>query len=319
MKNKSLFLVFLLLVLSLFSLYIGSTGYGWFSIESEILWQIRLPRLLAAASVGASLGLAGALLQILLQNPLAEPYTLGISGGASIGLCIAMLFPLQPLWISAPIFSGIGCIFSTMIVFYLANLLGRFNQKSLLLSGILISFLASSLTYVFFSILNPYDLQSAISWLIGSFGHERDLWWPMQSLCFFALLLFSLKNSKKIDLFLLGEEISFSFLNQQKYFRLILLLGVGILTSISVSICGMIAFLGLISPHISMMYLKSMRAKQLLLASSLIGANLLVFSDLLTKLFYSWFYLPSGIFVALLGAPFMIYFLIQESTYAYVD
>jgi len=315
MNNKKIHLIFTLIFLATLSIFFGSGTISWPGVNSEILWQIRLPRLLASLFVGLSLGFCGALLQILLQNPLAEPYTLGISGGASLGLCISLVFPIAPLWLSAPIFSGIGCILSAILVFYIANRLGKWNQKSILLAGILISFVCSSLTFVFFSILNPYDLQKAITWLIGSFGHNRDTWWPLQAIAFLIVFFICISQHKKIDYFLLGEDISQSFIKNKTHYRLWLLLAISILTAISVSICGLIAFLGLISPHISMMYLKSMRAKNLLIFSSVIGGILLVFSDLLTKWLYQWFYLPSGIFVALLGAPFMIYFLVKESSY----
>ncbi|MCB0348992.1 MAG: iron ABC transporter permease [Bdellovibrionales bacterium] len=315
MKPKFFLLSALLLSLLLLSLIVGSTDFSSL-LKSEnfslIFYQIRLPRTLSICFVGMALGMSGFVLQSILQNPLAEPYTLGISGGASVGVSIAILFSIYPLWLSLPIFSGLACVLVTVFIFLLARRLGGWDQRSLILAGVVISYFCNSISYVSVSALSPSDIGLAVRWLMGRFGEDRDSWWPFLALAFMTSYVYLYLKSKDLEYYHLGEKLSISFSAKNKV-RVIAILLISVLTAITVSIAGVVAFVGLMAPHICLYIFKTVRYKHMLPLSSIMGAILLLSSDLLARVLFPLSDLPAGGIIAILGTPFLLYLLVRRS------
>jgi iron complex transport system permease protein len=318
---KSIAISFIILLALLFcSLFFGSGDVAYDSVrrwlsgqdvdESTvfILQNLRLPRTLVCISVGASLGLAGALLQTLLRNPLAEPYTLGLSGGASLGAILAILLRLQPQWLFTPFFATIGCLLATLFVLGM-NRDQSSRSKTLILSGVMVSLFCGSFVILLLTWLEPFQIQSALFWMMGQVGTERDSWWYLSWLVFLLLFIYAFFNARKLDLLLLGEDVAQTRGLPLRKFQIQMVICVAILCSTSVAIAGLIGFVGLLAPHISLLSSRTNRHRIFLVLSSCLGAVLLLLADVLARLLVTDRELPAGGLIALFGAPFLIYLL----------
>jgi ABC-type Fe3+-siderophore transport system permease subunit len=312
-RNVYLSLVFFI-ALFITSLFVGSSNL--FQLDKEqfdiIFYGLRLPRSLAIVFVGFALGISGFILQSILQNHLAEPYTLGISGGASVGVSIAILFSIYPLWLSLPVLAGVSCILVTILIFWLARRLGGWNQRGLILAGVILSYFCNSISYVGISALSPADLGTALKWLMGRFGEERDSWWPMMAASFFLVYIYLHAKSKRLEYYHLGEDLALSFTNKDKT-RIIAILLVSLLTAMTVVMAGVVAFVGLIAPHLCLYLFKSVRYKHMLPMSALYGGILLLLSDVIARILLPLSDLPAGGIIAIFGTPFLLYLLIRGS------
>jgi iron complex transport system permease protein len=315
-----------LLGLSFVSLFVGSGNVppafvlDWLTgqtVEDSlrfILEGLRLPRTLVCMGVGASLGLAGALLQTLLKNPLAEPYTLGLSGGASLGAVTAILFQLQPLWLFTPAFATVGCLIATLFVLGM-NHEQTSRSKTLILSGVMVSLFSGSFVILLLTWLEPFQIQAALFWMMGQVGTERDTWWPL-SLSVFAIVstVVWIRN-KDLDLLLLGEEIAQTRGLSLKSFQLVVVILVAVLCSASVAIAGLIGFVGLLAPHIALLISRNNRHRVFAPLSSTVGACLILFADIIGRSLVVDRELPAGGLIALIGAPFLIFLLKKRATH----
>ncbi|MFK8137502.1 MAG: FecCD family ABC transporter permease [Bdellovibrionales bacterium] len=306
----------LLLLLCLFSLSIGETGFysspKAFIDNYFIVQEIRFPRMLSAALVGASLGLSGLLTQTSFRNELAEPFTVGLAGSASLGIGLGILLGLDD---TAYALSSISFIFTLLsglgLVVFKKIFLHR-DSKQFILLGIVLSLFCSSLVSVVISKFRPDQMQTLYYWLLGGFGSYRDQWWPIIALTIGICLLVSMNRSKKLDLFLIDRSSmpSFSILeNRELAIQLFL---VSLLTGVSVAACGMIGFIGLMAPHLAARMLSSYRHKALIPMSALMGAGLVQFADILAKTFSSGSYTPTGAVCTLFGTPFFLYLLARR-------
>lgn len=267
-----------------------------------VVMDVRLPRILTAALVGAGLALSGVIYQGILLNPLADPYTLGISSGAAFGASIALLANLTLLGhFSTPLFAFIGAIATLFIVMRLSTFNGLISAQTLILSGVIVGAILSA-GISFLKYLADEQVAIIIFWLMGSFGSST---WSGVLLLFVTVLLgllITLYFSRDLNIMSLGKRSSDSLGVETAHIRKILLLSASFVTAICVALTGIIGFIGLIVPHL-MRYLVGPDNRKLLPASAFAGAILLLIADTVTRAVLP-IEVPIGVLTALIGGPF---------------
>lgn len=306
-KGLNFFFLFLIFAL-VFSLSL-LTGPAGLPRESLLLWHIRLPRAVLAFLVGSALGMAGASLQGLLMNPLADPYILGMSGGAALGAATAFLFGLESVayGMGVPLLACAGAFLSLVLVLSLARRNGQYPVETVILAGVVVGAFLWSLVTLFLS-LSGEDAYRILLWLMGSLSNAE--WSSIKiavipiTLGCFSLLFFW----RELDVSVLGEEVASSLGIETNRTKFLIIIFASIAVAGAVSTCGIIGFIGLISPHIARSIF-GYRHRILLPTSYLLGAVLLLLSDTLAKIALAPAELPVGAITALLGAPFFAYLL----------
>jgi ABC-type Fe3+-siderophore transport system permease subunit len=310
-------LLMLFAVLACFSLNLGGSNIGFFDLwhgdetGQFVLFHLRIPRTLSVICVGAALGLSGVLLQMILNNPLAEPYTLGLSGGATLGSIVtAMLLPL-PGAAALALGSILGC---WCITFFILSLLKRLSVSAtsgLILAGVMLSLACGSVVSVLMAKMNPAQFQRSFNWMVGYFGTDRDQYWNGLAPLVAASVGWSWWRRKDFDRWLLGEEWAASFGINYKKLKREVLIAVTLLVSISVAISGLVGFVGLLAPHITHKLFGTRRFHWQIPGSVLTGAILLLLGDVLGRWVGGNAEIPAGSLVALLGAPTLIFFILR--------
>jgi iron complex transport system permease protein len=275
-----------------------------------LLSNLRGPRTAATFIIGATLAASGLVLQTLLRNPLAEPYTLGFAGGSCLGAVIALSLSLEPPEFWIPTLSTVGCLLATSMVLGLGRRKLTFESRSLILFGIMISLFFSAAVVAGLSILSPQKLQTALFWLLGEFGTSRDIWIKYIGPVLIAGLFMLFLKTKALDALSLGEARTLSLGFSPRRERVILILLCTLLTALGVCISGLVGFVGLVSPHLARKFLKTSKHSQLLTSSVLIGATLLTLADSAARSLNFGAEIPAGSISALLGAPVMIVLLL---------
>lgn len=301
----------LFLVVAVLALSIGSTPTSWLQAlggdetARAILVRIRLPRVLLAAVVGATLGVAGVTFQTLLRNPLADPFILGVSGGAACGAAIATAAGLARLPGMVPVASFAGACLATAAVFVLARRRDHTDPTRLLLSGLVLNALFSALILISFSLAKQSDLTAAVRWMMGSlFGAT----WPSviivaSALAVAGVVLLFLGGDLRLLAF--GEADAKSRGVDVERVKLTAFVAASLVTGAAVSVTGIIGFVGLLVPHlIRMVWRRDFRF--LLPLCALGGASLLVAADMLARSVTAGNELPVGAFTAVLGVPFFL-------------
>lgn len=305
MKRVGFILPIVLLLAVFLSMRFGASDLSF----DEIL-ELRMPRVLLALGVGAALAVSGALLQALFINPLCEPYTLGISSGSALGAVIGATFGLSTHFygFSLPAFLG-GLIFSI----FLSALSARKNlsKSVLLLSGVMMSFVGSSLVAVWMALADPSGIQGALTWLLGDLSRAR-----MDSsiiLIFFVFLIVIrlALSSRAYDAFLLGDEVASTVGVNLLKTRNEAILFSSVLTGLSVSAAGMIGFIGLLIPHLVRKTSGSIH-RSVFPFSALLGGTVLVFADLLARIVAIPYELPVGVVTSLIGAPVFLFLMLRS-------
>ena len=315
-----LILVFLLLKVSFLSLSKGSVFISnkdiWFAvlqkgeeINETIIWDLRLPRLLASLLVGSSLGMSGALLQGMLRNGLASPYLLGISAGSGLVIVSFISFGLAQIFI--PIAAWFGALFTTLIVFMLSKNGNKISVERLILGGVAISSLFGAIQATLILQVEDGRIQAALTWLIGSLNARgwseiRITWIPILLSLIIGLFLY-----KQLNLLSLGEDLSTSLGNSLLRSRCLIGAVATLLSASAVSIGGLIGFIGLVVPHFSRLLIGN-DYKYVLPFSALTGALTLSTADLLAR--SGTIEIPVGIVTSLLGAPVFIIILYKRSS-----
>jgi iron complex transport system permease protein len=276
------------------------------SVESIIVWEIRLPRVLLAILVGATLAMSGAAMQGLLQNPLASPDLLGVGTAAALGAVIVLYFGIAHLaWFVLPLGGLAGAMIATALIFFLA---GRDSSVlHLVLSGVAISALVGSLISLALNLApNPYAASEIIFWLLGSLEnrsyHDVMIALPFMLLC--AVLLWSCRQF--LDALSLGDDTATTLGFNVPLMRALLVTGVAAGVGAAVSVSGSIGFIGLVVPHM-LRPLVGHQPGKLLLASALAGAAMLLSADIVVKLVASSTELKLGVVTSLVGGPFFLY------------
>lgn len=276
-----------------------------------IVAEIRLPRVLLAILVGASLGMAGAALQGLLRNPLAEPGLLGVSASASLGavLCLYFGFAAINIWLLPA--AAMGCAALATAVLYLVARRGAGNL-TLILAGVALSSLAAALTSLAINLApNPTDVQDIVLWLLGSLA-DRSFDDIRLALPFvLAGLALLLSCARALDALTLGEDEAASLGVNLARLRARVVLGTALCVGASVAVTGAIGFVGLVVPHM-LRRAVGYHPARLLVASALGGALLLLAADVVLRLVSGGFELMLGVVTALIGAPFFLALVLRE-------
>ncbi len=278
--------------------------------------QLRIPRLFMAFLVGAALALSGYLMQILVNNPLADPYILGTSGGAALGVNLG-LAGLLPLWIGSfyipPLYAVVGAAGITSAVFFMAKSRSGLHAAKLLLSGVFLSMLTTALVGLFvFMAIKQGMTATVLFWTMGSL--EKTSWtglaW-LSAVLLPSIGLFSMYHHRFI-LLMLGDEKTRNFGIEPAQLRTWLLFGAAMLTGLTVAFCGAIGFIGLVIPHVVRQFCGVTNSRNILYCVVLGGA-FLTWSDVLARTLYPPAGLPVGIVTALVGIPFFLYLLAKNA------
>lgn len=277
--------------------------------QVTIVHQVRLPRVIAAMLVGASLAVSGAVMQGIFRNPLADPGILGVSAGGATGavLAISSGLALSGIWI-VPAFAFAGALFAAMTVYTLAMDRGRANITMLLLAGTALNtFLTSIISVALLTTEDVAQAQVILNWLVGGLagrGWRHVIVVLPTLLC--AAMLYGF--SRDLNLFLLGEETAQGLGTNVPRARFLMLALVALATGICVSIAGPVGFIGLIVPHVLRLMIGPDH-RVLLPASALGGAAFLVAADTVARMVITYQELPVGVITGLLGGPFFLYLL----------
>ena len=291
----------------LFQSILGLKGAGT-ETERAIILSLRVPRALLAGLVGAGLSVSGAIFQALLRNPLADPYILGVSSGAAVGAIIAILMGLSTLSIGLPLASFIGALLTIFIVFNFGKQDGKIHPNTLLLAGVIIGSFLSALIMFFISISQKEELHTIIFWLMGDFSFSNPQAVYMISPYIFFGFIFLYLRARQLNLILSGEESALQMGVDVERLKLISYLLASLITAASVSVCGLIGFVGLIVPH-SVRLIFGPDHRLLLPSTALIGASFLIASDTFARTLLAPTELPVGVITAAFGGPFVIYLL----------
>lgn len=314
----------LLLGISLLSLCVGSVNIslkkilgvlleGRGTTEYSILFDIRLPRIILGFAIGGALSIAGVILQGMFRNPLVEPYTLGISGGAALGVSLNIVLRLNHILglFSLPLFGFLGASLVIFLVYFLSTRRGVLKIQGLLLTGVMISFIASSLIMLIMAVSRVEDLHGIIFWIMGSL--EEPNWFLIKLAVLVSILglIVSYQFCLTLNAFSLGEEEALHLgINTERTKRLLFILA-SILTGCSVSIAGIIGFVGLVVPHFVRMLVGGDH-RILLVSSFLCGAGFLIFCDTLARTIISPLELPVGVITGILGGSLFVYALSKK-------
>ena len=296
----------------LISLYVGATQIDnfWSAIvnpgSNEILWQIRFPRVTAAVIVGAALGVAGLLAQGACNNAVAEPAILGTAAGASFGAVLAISSGLVEVGTVGAIACGtIGALLTTALTFKLAAIRGALSSFALIIVGIAVSAIFTSLVGIVSAMVSRADARSISFWSLGSLAlvtSENLIGITITTVIGVAI---AWKIAPALDRLSLGDATAFHLGVNVARVRLIALIALSILAGGAVSTVGSIAFIGLAAPHIAR-FIYGPRHRTLVLHSALIGALIVVVADTLSRTIAQPNELPIGLATALLGAPVLI-------------
>ena len=314
-----------LIGICLFSLSVGSGGIFSFneiinlflrgrgSTEYSIVFDIRLPRIILGFAIGGGLSLAGVILQGLFRNPLVEPYTLGISGGAALGVCLNIILQLKQKVgiITIPLSGFLGALTVIFLVYFLSKRRDKLKIPEMLLTGIMISFISSSLIMLIMALSRLEDLHGIVFWIMGSL--EEPNWILINIILLISILCLFISYFFSMDLnaFSLGEEEALHLgVNIERTKKLLFLLA-SIVTGFSVSVGGVIGFVGLIVPHIIRIFVGTDH-RILLICSFLCGGIFLIFCDTLARTVASPLELPVGVITGILGGSLLIYILTKR-------
>jgi iron complex transport system permease protein len=276
--------------------------------ERTIILSLRLPRAILAGFVGAGLSVSGVTFQALLRNPLADPYILGVSSGAAVGAILAILLGLGTFSLGLPLASFLGAFLTILVVFYFGKQDGKIHPNTLLLAGVIIGSFLSALIMFFISVSQKEELHTIIFWLMGdfSFSNARAILIIFPYILLGGLLLYL--RSRHLNLILSGEESAIQLGVNVEKLKLVSYLSASLITAASVSVCGLIGFVGLIIPH-SVRLIFGPDHRLLIPASALIGASFLIASDTFARTLLAPTELPVGVITAAFGGPFFIYLL----------
>jgi len=277
-------------------------------LRDAIIWELRLPRVLVAAGVGAGLALCGAVMQALTRNPLADPYLLGLSSGASLG---AVIFLLSGAALLMPLGAFIGAASAMTLTLLVARALGGATPTRAILAGICISSLAAAATsFLIFWSATGDSYREILSWLMGSLS---GVVWNDAITVLVAVLAIGLPvllSGRSLDAFAFGDSAAASLGVDVSRLRWLLLGATALLTGVLVSIGGAIGFVGLIIPHVVRLATGS-RHRVLLPVSMLLGASFMIWTDTAARSLFAPRELPVGIITALLGAPIFLLVLLR--------
>lgn len=300
------------------SLTCGEASCSLLSLQEHDLWQLRLPRTMAALAIGALLSLSGALLQLLLSNPLADPYTLGISGGAAVGALLSSFFlPFSVLAVGMQFGSMLGAVASILLLFLMARrrlfappTMVEAPGIGLILTGVMIASGFGAIISLLLALSPDTELRGALFWLMGDLDVDG-----ISGLVWLVLILvgsWSIWRAPQLNLLAHGETTAHLLGVCVPRLRLQVLLLASIATAAAVSMAGAIGFIGFVVPHVCRLVLGNDQ-RRLLPASMLLGAAALVLADLVARTIVAPIQLPVGVVTALIGVPVFLFILSRRA------
>lgn len=282
---------------------------------NDIVWLIRFPRVILAVAIGIALAVSGCVMQAIVKNPLADPYILGVSSGASLGATFSLLLGFGGLLgaNSIGVFAFIGAMIVSFLVQILANVGGRSNSTRLLLGGLALSAVCSAFTnFIIFLAPNKEDIGTITFWLMGSLG-GADWATVLFTLPLILIMTFIfLLQTRILDMMLLGDDVAITLGIDLLKYRHIYLIMSALMIGLSVYSAGMIGFVGLIIPHMGRMLFGTSH-KKLLPITALFGAIFLIWADVISRIIMDGAELPIGILISVIGAPVFIYLMIKRT------
>lgn len=281
-------------------------------ISELVIWQIRLPRVLVGFVAGAGLACAGAILQNITRNPLADPYLFGIVAGAGLGATIASIGFSEQLIVSLPTAAFLGALFSVIIVFSLANFMQKIEQ--LLLAGVAVSFMLSAITQFMLYTSDPLAANRVLFWLMGSLARVEMQHFYLISTVMLIALFIIFAFHRQIDALALGDETASTLGVNVTKLRLIMLAICAAITAIIVAYCGGIAFIGLMIPHI-VRQLVGNNTFRLIIGSILLGGSFLIWVDVVARSAINNLELPIGIITSVIGSLFFLFVMFKGDKY----
>lgn len=284
----------------------------------DIIWLLRLPRLILAACVGSGLAICGVVMQAIVKNPLADPYILGISSGASLGATAAILLgvglALGENFVGICAF--VGALAVSLLVLFISNIGGRSNSIKLLLAGMALNSVCSAFSsFIVYSSNNMEGMQTITYWLMGSFAGAKWENIVVISPLIVISVVFFWSQSRILNLMLLGDESAITLGRDLHLYRQVYLIISALIVGFVVYAAGMVGFVGLVVPHVVRM-LVGTDHKKLVPVSALTGAIFLVVADGLCRIIIPRTELPIGILISLIGAPCFVYLMIKR-TYSF--
>lgn len=274
-------------------------------VVPTVIWDVRLPRILTAAVVGCGLSVSGVVFQGILLNPLADPYTLGVSAGAAFGASIALLLEIPLLGLYAvPVFAFAGSLLTLLFVLSISSFEGRIASNNLILSGIIVATILSA-GISFIKYVADEQVSVIIFWLLGSFNSRT---WTDVFLTFGMVVLgggFCLYFARDLNVMALGDRVAMSLGVHADRTRTALLVVASLVASVCVAVSGIIGFVGLVIPHL-MRFVVGSDNRILIPTSALLGGILLLFADTVTRAVLPH-EIPIGVLTAIIGGPVFCY------------
>jgi iron complex transport system permease protein len=285
----------------------GLAGHPENTVAGIIVWQIRLPRVLLAAVVGAALTTAGAVVQVLVRNALADPFLLGVSSGASVGATAVLLlgvFASLGVW-AISVGSILGALAAMAAVFAVSRSGRGLAPTQLILCGVVLSALFESVTSFLIFRGNPQATQSVLFWLLGSFGLASWNQLPIPALALLAATIYLMAQARALNALAMGAEPAASLGVDVRRLRRNLFLVTSLMAGVAVAVSGIIGFVGLVVPHIVRLMVGSDH-RRVLPTGVLFGASFMVLGDLLARTIVAPQEMPIGVITAFIGAPTLI-------------
>ena len=269
-----------------------------------IVWNMRFPRVLLGLIVGAGLSMCGSVMQSTVNNPIAEPYVLGISAGATLGATLSIILGLKVM-ISLGAF--LGAILATIAVLIIASMQGRMTTSSLILSGTVVNALFLAFSNFIISVgANADSVMTIKFWTMGSLAGTSWADLVLPTIVVGMAFLFFSTQYRVFNAMMMGDEAALTLGIPLRFYWYLYVTMVAVLTAVLVATCGIIGFVGLITPHLAR-GLVGTNYKRLFPVATLLGALFVIWADVLSRIIIPNAELPIGIFTALVGAPFFIY------------
>lgn len=292
-------------------------GAAPFSPHELIIFQVRFPRILLAAGVGAALAIAGVGFQGLLRNPLADPYIIGTSSGAALGAALSILFRLKGSFLGIspiPLMAFLGALVSMLLVYGISQKDGKIPMDTFLLAGVIVGAFMGALVSFIISVARE-DLPKIMFWLMGSFSGRED--WSYILIMLPYLVIGSLAmyfSSHPLNLMAMGEEAASHKGVDVEKTKIVVILAASLITAAAVSVSGLIGFVGLMIPHV-MRILTGPDHRILIPSAGLAGSIFLILADTIARTLFSPAEIPVGVITALCGAPFFFWLLKIRKAY----
>ena len=295
-----------LLAVMFLSIVCGKAPIDWPNFTADTVFELRLVRVLGALTVGASLALAGLVLQAVLRNVLAEPFTLGISGGAGVGAALAIVLDLQVVCIFAvPAMAWAGALLMLILVLLIA---GNKSSENLLLSGVIGGTAASGILMYIVSIADKEDLASISWWMLGDLQSVDAVLLICAMIFTLAAAIFFRFFARELNAVSMGPEMAWSMGVNSRFFSSLFIVTASLLAAQTVALAGIIAFAGLIVPHLVRMCYGSDH-KCTVWPTALWGGAFLIICDWLSRMVHKVHELPIGVLTAAVGGTLFIYIL----------